>query len=226
MPPDATPPIVVAIDGPAASGKSTTAKRVAATLGFRHVDSGSIYRAATAATLRREPDPTQWTEALVLEAAQSVTLEPGAGTFHPRLDGEAVDEELRGTPVTSRVSLIAGMPGVRRWANGMVRGAAAGHAVVCDGRDMGTVVFPEAAVKVFLVADPAERARRRVLERVGRAPTEAEVAAEVEALLRRDALDERQTRRAADAELIDTTHLTQDAQVARIVALARTASRG
>ena len=63
MPPDATPPIVVAIDGPAASGKSTTAKRVAATLGFRHVDSGSIYRAATAATLRREPDPTQWTEA-------------------------------------------------------------------------------------------------------------------------------------------------------------------
>jgi len=76
------------------------------------------------------------------------------------------------------------------------------------------------------VADPAERARRRVLERVGRAPTEAEVAAEVEALLRRDALDERQTRRAADAELIDTTHLTQDAQVARIVALARTASRG
>ncbi|MFN5152933.1 MAG: (d)CMP kinase, partial [Gemmatimonadota bacterium] len=97
MPPDATPPIVVAIDGPAASGKSTTAKRVAATLGFRHVDSGSIYRAATAATLRREPDPTPWTEALVLEAAQSVTLEPGAGTFHPRLDGEAVDEELRGT---------------------------------------------------------------------------------------------------------------------------------
>ena len=149
------PPIVVAIDGPAASGKSTTAKRVAATLGFRHVDSGSIYRAATAATLRREPDPAHWTEALVLEAAQCVTLEPGAGTFHPRLDGVAVDEELRGTAVTSRVSLIARMPGVRRWANGMVRGTAAGHDVVCDGRDMGTVVFPEAAVKVFLVADPA-----------------------------------------------------------------------
>ncbi|MEY3701803.1 MAG: hypothetical protein RI891_1095, partial [Gemmatimonadota bacterium] len=91
---------------------------------------------------------------------------------------------------------------------------------------MGAVVFPEAAVKVFLVADPAERARRRVLERVGRAPTEGEVAAEVEALLRRDALDERQTQRAADAELIDTTHLTQDDQVARIVALARKASRG
>lgn len=225
-PADPSPPIVVAIDGPAASGKSTTAKRVAATLGFRHVDSGSIYRAATAATLRREPDSTSWTEALVLEAAQGVTLEPGAGTFHPRLDGRAVDEELRGTAVTSRVSLIAGMPGVRRWANGMVRGAAAGHDVVCDGRDMGTVVFPAAAVKVFLVADPAERARRRVLERVGRAPTELEVAAEVEALLRRDALDERQTQRAADAELIDTTHLTQDEQVARIVALARKASRG
>ena len=226
MPPDATRPIVIAIDGPAASGKSSTAKRVAATLGFRHVDSGSIYRAATAATLRLEPDSGRWTEALVLEAARSISLEPGAGTFHPRLDGQAVDEELRGTAVTSRVSLIAGMPGVRRWANGMVRGAAAGRSVVCDGRDMGTVVFPEAAVKVFLVADPAERARRRVLERVGRAPTEGEVAAEVEALLRRDALDERQTQRAADAELIDTTHLTQDDQVARIVALARKASRG
>lgn len=214
-------PLVVAIDGPAASGKSTTAKRVAALLGFRHVDSGSLYRALTAAVLRRVPDSAAWTEAAVLAAAADVTFIPGDGTFHPRLGGVEAEAELRGADVTSRVSLVARMPAARAWVNAMVRGAARDHSVVVDGRDMGTAVFPEAGVKVFLVADPRERARRRVLERTGRSPSEVELAAEVEALTRRDALDEAQTQRAADAVLIDTTALTQEAQVDRIVALAR-----
>jgi len=221
----AEPPLVVAIDGPAASGKSTTAKRVAAALGFKHVDSGSLYRALTAATLRRAPDSAAWTEAAVLAAAGEVTLVPGNGTFHPRIAGAEAEAELRGTAVTSRVSLVARMPGVRAWVNAMVRAAADAHSVVVDGRDMGTEVFPGAGVKVFLVAEARERARRRLLERTGRAPTEAELGAEEEALARRDALDEAQTQRAADAVLIDTTGLTQDAQVERIVALAR-AARG
>lgn len=218
-------PLVVAIDGPAASGKSSTAKWVASELGFRHVDSGALYRAATAATLRRQPDSGAWTEALVLEAARAVTLSPGETTFHAHLDGRPAEAELRGGDVTSRVSLVARMPAVREWVNEMVRKAAEGSPVVVDGRDMGTAVFPQARVKIFLVADPFERAKRRLIQRLERQPTEDEVAEEVDALVHRDAKDEAQTRQAADAVLIDTTYLTQEEQVDRIVALARRALR-
>ncbi|MDQ8144986.1 MAG: (d)CMP kinase [Gemmatimonadota bacterium] len=227
MPATADPsrPLVIAIDGPAASGKSSTAKRVAAALGIRHVDSGALYRAATAAMLRLVPDETTWTEAAVLAAAQAVTLEPVDGTFRPLLDGAAAEAELRGVAVTSRVSVAARMPGVRAWANAMIRSAAAAHPVVVDGRDMGSVVFPEAAVKVFLVADPQERARRRLLERHGREPSPAEVAAEVAELVRRDVADAAQTIEAPGAVRIDTTGLTPEGQVERIVALARGVDR-
>jgi cytidylate kinase len=218
-------PLVVAIDGPAASGKSSTAKWVASELGFRHVDSGALYRAATAAALRRHPDSAAWTESLVLESARSVSLSPGETTFHAHLDGQSVEDELRGGDVTSRVSLVARMPAVREWVNEMVRQAAEGSPVVVDGRDMGTTVFPKARVKIFLVADPFERAKRRLIQRLERQPTADEVAEEVDALVHRDAKDEAQTRQAADAVLIDTTYLTQEEQVDRIVALARRALR-
>ena len=228
MPPAADParPLVIAIDGPAASGKSSTAKRVAAVLGIRHVDSGALYRAATAAMLRRAPDETTWTEAALLDAARMITLEPVDGTFRPLLEGASAEAELRGVPVTSRVSVVARMPGVRVWVNGMIRSAAASYPVVVDGRDMGSAVFPEAAVKVFLVADPRERARRRLLERLGRAPEAGEVDAEVAELARRDAADAAQTIEAPGAVRIDTTRLTPEAQVDRIVALAREVERG
>lgn len=219
-------PLVVAIDGPAASGKSSTAKWVARELGLLHVDSGSLYRAATAATLRAEPDATRWTEAMVLAAAAPIHLEPGETTFHPYLGGEDLEAELRGKAVTSNVSLVAQMPGVRAWVNRQVQAAAEGHPVVVDGRDMGTAVFPRARVKVFLVADPWERARRRLVQRLQRAPEDAEIAAEVDALTQRDAKDEAQTQQASDAVLIDTTYLTQEEQVERIVALARQALKG
>lgn len=228
MPPAADParPLVIAIDGPAASGKSSTAKRVAAVLGIRHVDSGALYRAATAAMLRRAPDETTWTEAALLDAARMITLEPVDGTFRPLLEGTSAEAELRGVAVTSRVSVAARMPGVRAWVNGMIRSAAASYPVVVDGRDMGSAVFPEAAVKVFLVADPRERARRRLLERLGRAPEAREVDAEVAELARRDAADAAQTIEAPGAVRIDTTRLTPEAQVDRIVALAREVERG
>ena len=97
--------------------------------------------------------------------------------------------------------------------------------MVVDGRDMGTAVFPHARVKVFLVADSWERAKRRLVQRLERVPTDAEIADEVDALVQRDAKDEAQTRQAADAVLIDTTYLTQEEQVERIVAIARAAMR-
>lgn len=219
-------PLVVAIDGPAASGKSSTAKWVARELGLLHVDSGSLYRAATAAALRSEPNVSRWTEASVLAAAAPIHLVPGETTFHPHLGDEDLESELRGKAVTANVSLVAQMQRVRDWVNAQVQSAAKGHAVVVDGRDMGTAVFPKARVKIFLIADSWERARRRLVQRLQRAPGDDEIAAEVEALVQRDVKDEAQTKQAADAVLIDTTALTQEEQVERIVALARQALKG
>lgn len=217
--------VVVAIDGPAASGKSSTAQWVARELHFLHADSGALYRAATAAALRDGGDPETWTEASVLQAAERVTVVPGDTTFVPLLDERPADEELRGDAVTAQVSRVARMPGVRRWVDAQVRACARHHDIVVDGRDIGTAVLPDAAVKIFLVADPWERARRRLLQRLGRAPRESEIADETDRLVRRDAQDALQTVQAADAVLIDTTYLTQREQVDRIVALVRAAAR-
>jgi cytidylate kinase len=212
---------VIAIDGPAASGKSSTAQWVARKLGFRHVDSGSLYRAATAARLEQGGDPEAWTEDEVLARASAITFVPGEGTFVPLIDGQPCEERLRGTEVTRNVSRVAKMPAVRAWVNEQVRKAGAEANVVVDGRDIGTVVFPDAALKVFLIADPWERARRRLVQRLNRAPTDDEIAEETDLIVQRDAKDATQTVQAADAVLIDTTYLTQEDQVERIVALAK-----
>lgn len=213
--------VVIAIDGPAASGKSSTAQWVAERLGFLHVDSGALYRAAAAAMCRAEPDPERWTEEAVLEQAQRVRLVPGGRSFVPLIDGGHDEDELRGSQVTRLVSRVAKMPGIRTWVNEQVRGTASGHSVVVDGRDIGTVVFPDAQLKVFLVADPWERARRRLTQQLGRRATDQEIAEETDRLVQRDARDATQTLQAKDAVLIDTTYLTQAEQVERIVALAR-----
>src|SRR5690606_29554960 len=115
---------------------------------------------------------------------------------------------------------------VRAWVNAQVQAAAEGHAIVVDGRDMGTAVFPFARVKVFLVADPWERARRRLVQRLQRAPDHQEIAAEVDALTQRDAKEEAATQRAQEAGVVDARFLTQEEQVRRIVALARAAMKG
>jgi cytidylate kinase len=211
---------VIAIDGPAASGKSSTAHWVAERLGFRHIDSGALYRAATAAALRREPRG-RWPETLVLEAAADVRLIPNQMAFVAAIGSDSIDPEIRDASVTQHVSQVAKMPRVREWVNDVVRRTAQGHDVVVDGRDIGTVVFPDAALKVFLVADPWERARRRLTQRLGRGPTDEEIAEETERLVQRDARDATQTVQASDAVLIDTTYLTQEEQVERIVTLAR-----
>jgi cytidylate kinase len=162
----------------------------------------------------------------VLAAAQPVHLVSGETTFHPYLGDEDLEADLRGTAVTANVSLVAQMPRVRAWVNARVQEAAEGYAVVVDGRDMGTAVFPRARVKIFLIADARERARRRLQQRLQRAPDDVEIAAEVEALVQRDAKDEAQTKQAPDAIVIDTTALTQEEQVERIVAMGKQALRG
>jgi len=217
--------VVIAIDGPAASGKSSTAQWVARRLGFHHVDSGSLYRAATAAQLDRGGDAEQWTEDAVIQAASRVTFVPAEGTFSPLLDGAPCEAALRSIEVTREVSRVARMPKVRNWVNELVRRTAQTRDVVVDGRDIGTVVFPDAELKVFLVADPWERARRRLIQRLGHHPSEEEIAAETDSIVRRDAKDATQTVQATDAILIDTTYLTQEEQVERIEALAKAVTR-
>lgn len=211
---------VIAIDGPAASGKSSTAHWVAERLGFRHIDSGALYRAATAAALRRQP-AGGWAQEVVLEAASDVRLVPNRTSFVAAIGSDSIEAEIREAAVTQYVSLVAKMPRVRDWVNEVVRRTARGHDVVVDGRDIGTVVFPDADLKVFLVADPWERARRRLTERLGRGPSDDEIAQETEQLVQRDSRDATQTVQASDAVLIDTTYLTQEEQVERIVSLAR-----
>lgn len=215
------PRTVIAIDGPAASGKSSTAQWVAERLAFRHVDSGSLYRGLTAAMLRTTAAPDEWTGPKLVAQGDRVSLRPESTSFSVLIDGEPAEEELRGSRVTDHVSHVARMPEVRRWVNQRVRDAAAENDVVVDGRDMGTAVFPDASLKVFLIADPWERARRRLTQRLDRRPADAEIAEETEQLVRRDARDANQTVQAADAILLDTTYLTQEEQVERIVALAR-----
>src|SRR5689334_23040143 len=171
---------VIAIDGPAASGKSSTAQWVAQRLGFRHVDSGALYRAATAAQLRRGGREDSWTEEQVCEAARSVRLIARGTSFSPTIGGQLADEELRGLEVTRHVSRVASMPRVRAWVNERVREAARDNDVVVDGRDMGTAVFPDPTVKVFLVADPWERGGGRPVQQFGGSPTEDAMAEETD----------------------------------------------
>jgi len=216
---------VVAIDGPAASGKSSTAEWVARELGYCHVDSGAIYRAATAAAIRTGRPPDEWTWRHVLDAASIVTLASSGSAMAPYLDGAPAEAEIRSPAVSASVPRVARMPAVRQWVNEQVQQVASTRNVVVDGRDMGTVVFPEADVKVYLVADTWERAKRRLVQHLRRLPTDDEVAAETDRLVHRDAADANQSVQARDAVLIDTTHLLQEEQVSRIVALARSAIR-
>jgi cytidylate kinase len=217
--------MVIAIDGPAASGKSSTAQWVAEQLGYRHVDSGSLYRALTAALLRQGSPPERWTPALIHAQGDRITLRPEQTAFTALIDGVPAEEEIRGGLVTAHVSLVARVPEARRWVNERVRHAAESHDVVVDGRDIGTTVFPDAPLKIFLVADPWERARRRLTQRLGRRPTDEEIATETDLIVQRDSRDATQTVQAKDAVLLDTTYLTQAEQVERIVALVRAVSQ-
>jgi cytidylate kinase len=216
--------VVITIDGPAASGKSSTAQWVAEKLGYRHVDSGSLYRAVTAALLRQGAPPERWTPTVMTSQGSRIALRAEPTSFLTLIDGVPADEEIRGGLVTTHVSLVARVPEVRAWVNARVREAAVDHDVVVDGRDMGTAVFPDAPLKIFLIADPWERARRRLAQRLGRAATEEEIAGETDVLVQRDAKDATQTVQAKDAVVLDTTYLTQPEQVERIVALARAVS--
>jgi cytidylate kinase len=224
---------VIAIDGPAASGKSSTGALVAERLGWAHLDSGALYRALTLAALDRLGEEGRgtgnaWPAQRILALAEElpVRLVLVGQTFRPEVAGVDVEEEIRSERVTARVSEVAALPVVREWVNAQQRRAVADHpaGVVVDGRDIGTVVFPDAPLKVFLTASPDERARRRLSQRGDRLDDDR-VARESRALSDRDRVDASRPvaplRPAEDAVVLDSTRVSLDEQVARVVALAR-----
>jgi len=156
--------MVVAIDGPASSGKSTTAREVAKVLGFTHIDTGAMYRALTLAALRRNVRLEDDEE--LTRLAREVRIELGQENGVPwvTLDGEDVSQAIRTPEVDRHVSRVSEVAGVREEIVRQQRVLAGSRDVVMEGRDIGTVVFPNAEVKVFLVADPVTRARRRKAE--------------------------------------------------------------
>ncbi len=224
------PPVllpVVAIDGPAASGKSSTAHAVAQALGALHLDTGALYRAVTLVA-GELPQPAS--DRAILDAVQrrGVHLRRSGEALVPMIDGREAEPAIRSPEVTAGVSAVSARPEIRAWVTRMLREAIAhlGRAVVLDGRDIGTVVVPDAPVKVFLTASADVRARRR-LAQAGRGGTSdqgviAEEAARLEARDRTDAGREVAPLMAApDAVHLDTSELSFGDQVARIVALAR-----
>ena len=222
---------VIALDGPSASGKSSTARAVAQALGWSHLDSGALYRGLTMialeiASVRRglieEVEPRE-----VIDAAESrgLQLHSDGTTFIVYLDGLPKDDAIRTYDVTANVSWVSAIPEIRLWVDErmreMVRG---GLAVVIDGRDIGSVVFPEAPLKIFLTATPEARASRRLSQR-GEELDRAALKRESAMLAERDRKDSTRVVaplvQAPDALLLDTTALNFQEQVDWIVAKAQ-----
>lgn len=221
--------MIIAIDGPAGSGKSSTARAVAERLGFRHLDSGAFYRALTFAALQRGVPTAHWPDLAVDDLDDlAVSSRPDGTGFRMLVDGVEPGDAIRTPEVNASVSLMASVPAVRAWLLETLRDAGRHHDLVADGRDIGTVVFPDADLKVFLIADPAERARRR-LAQMGIPADEDTIDAEIARIRERDRLDSSRSvaplRQADDALVLDTTGMSFDEQVDRIVAWARALKR-
>ena len=222
-------PVHVAIDGPVASGKSTVALKLAERLGFVFLDTGALYRAVAYLALERRVEPTDEpaVAALVDRSAPEVVLEkPNSVKYLIRIDGKLLGQELFALPVSQAVSPIAAMPAVRRRLIGAQRSFAEGRDVVMAGRDIGTVVLPDAAFKFYLTASIDARVDRRLRELVALGVTIERGALREEIVAR----DKRDTTRAAsplakapDAIELDTTGFTVDQVVDRLERAVRAA---
>lgn len=204
---------VIAIDGPSGTGKSTVSRAVAAELGWRYLDTGAMYRAVTWAVLRAGVPAEQAAE---VARRCSVSVGTHAATEDVRVDATHVEAEIRSAAVTAAVSAVSAVPALRGLLVQAQRALIGDGQIVVEGRDIGTVVVPDARLKVYLTADADERAARRARE----AGTEAGAA-----LRERDTFDSSREasplRPALDAVVVDTTAMTQDEVVGHIVSLSR-----
>lgn len=225
--------MIIAIDGPAGSGKSTIARGLSSRLGFEKLDTGAMYRAVAFTALDRGIDLDDEAAVDALASAITIRFTPGESSGSITVDGRDVSREIRTPLVDANVSKVSAYPGVRTAMLEPQRAVAQNHDVVAEGRDIGTVVFPDAEVKVFLTADPRVRAQRRVLQRHGgdvadARVLESEVAETLASIERRDALDASRDVAplvaAPDAVQIDSTAFTIDEvtdQIADLVAQKR-----
>ncbi len=214
-------PTVVAIDGPAGSGKSTVSKLLAESLGYVHLNSGALYRGIALLALRGSMD--LGSESRLADVAGSASMDFGSGGAF-LLDGEDVSEQIRSSEVDRAVSTVAALPRVRAAVTAHQRRIAAGKSVVIEGRDVTTVVFPQAQVKIYLDASVEERAARRHADLLaqGEASDLEQVKSEIRTRDERDKTREDSPLMVAeDAVVIDTTGMTILGVVAAIEAVAR-----
>ncbi len=209
-----TPPVIVAIDGPAGAGKSTVGRAVAVRLGLDYLDTGAMYRAVTFAALRRGIDPSDEDDIAVLAIEVEMTLDDSSVT----VDGVDATVEIRGREVTAAVSAVAANARVRAELVRRQRSWVSTHrGGVVEGRDIGSVVFPDATLKLFVTASPRIRAERRVAE-IGGDVSEVEAS-----IIERDRKDSTRAdsplTETSDAVVVDTTNLSIDEVVARILDL-------
>ncbi len=211
---------VVTIDGPSGAGKSTVSRRLAEVLGFSYLDSGALYRAVAWSLLDRAVDLDDPRRVEAALPGTALTVRPRSGAFEVLLDGRPAGDRLRTPAVAQAASRVSVWPAVRRHLLGLQRDCAEAADVVAEGRDMGTVVFPGAGVKIFLTASAEVRARRRFLELVeqGQKVTyEAVLAATRERDHRDQNRDVAPLRPAPDMTPIDASELTVDQVVRRLV---------
>ena len=221
--------IVIAIDGPAGAGKSTTARLVADQMGYLYLDTGAMYRAVGLAALQQGVDPDDADGVTAVCRTLDIAFETRDGQLQTLLNGENISDAIRSSEISQAASRVAVHPGVRDVLVALQRAMGRDGGIVLEGRDTGTAIFPDAELKIFLVADPAERARRRLrdLEKRGESAVFESLLDEIRI---RDIRDQQtQLQRGAwpapDAVCIDTTKLSIAEQVDRIVALARRQNR-
>lgn len=221
--------IVIAIDGPAGAGKSTTARLVAEQMGYLYLDTGAMYRAVGLAVLQQGINPDDADGVTALCRVLHIALEMRDGQSQTLLNGKNISDAIRSSEISQTASRVAVHSGVRDVLVALQRAMGRDGGIVLEGRDTGTAIFPDAELKIFLVADPAERARRRLrdLEKRGES---ADFESLLDEIRIRDIRDrETQLRRgawpASDAICVDTTGLSIAEQVDRIVALAQRQNR-
>jgi len=212
--------MIVAIDGPAATGKSTSAKKVSQELGFTHLDTGAMYRCVTLSVLRNQITLDNENALSQLLNELDIRLEKLDDELVVYLNGEDVSDEIRKAEVTSYVSTVSALSQVRNALVRIQRNIAKNQDCVVEGRDIGTIVFPDAEFKFFLIADDFVRARRRQLDLIA-IGEEKSIAVLVEEIRQRDFLDSERSnsplRKADDAIEIDTSKMTFNEQVAFMV---------